>query len=218
MSAATLRTAVVSVVYREPDWAWTTRPALDALPCPVTYVDRAGTGSLALAHNRGFLQARRDFPMAPYVWFVTNVTFAPDLLVRLERVLDEDPTLAAVHPTFQSDHAFCRPDGSGAVRSGVPFVEFTAPLVRTDVFVSHPLDVRMPYWGHDLDWGHRVRRAGWRLAVHHGAEVGHQYIRHSLEHPVTRERHRLRKASDPLTEKALRTKYGREWRKVLAYR
>jgi GT2 family glycosyltransferase len=76
----------------------------------------------------------------------------------------------------------------------------------------------MPYWGHDLDWGYRVRQAGWTLAVDHDVEVGHTYIRNSKPHPATVRRRKLRILSDEPTRRTLAQEYGPDWRNVLEYR
>jgi 3-deoxy-D-manno-octulosonate 8-phosphate phosphatase (KDO 8-P phosphatase) len=144
-----------------------------------------------------------------HVWFVTNVTFDPDLPLKLAESIGSH---AAIHPKFKSDHKHMT-EGEGVKE--VPFVEFTAPLVRADVFKDLPLDENLPYWAHDLDWGYRVWSAGYSIAVNYDLEVGHTYIRHSKMHPVTKERLRQRRAADQPTREALVKKYGAEWRDII---
>ena len=205
------RVIVIAVVYEEPDW-YKTRNCLEALDCPVFYVGRRGVGSLAHALNVGFL--KYTLPTTEYVWFVTNVTWTEGLLKKLVREMDVGGW-AAVHPCFESDHIHARPAGVDETR-GVPFIEFTAPIVRVDVFKKFLLYERMPYWGHDLDWGWRVTQAGYKIGVYHGQQLGHTYIRHNRHnHPITIERARLRRATDPSTRVALRQKYGLGWRKLI---
>jgi GT2 family glycosyltransferase len=198
----------VAIVYEEPFWT-RTYACLESLGIPVVYVDRGGVGSLAEAYNRGF----REAPDTDLVWFVSDVTFAPGVLPALVETLRRED-LAAVHPSFVSDHGFCRPDPAGGVVPA-PFLEFTALLVRCDVFASFPLDERMPYWGHDLDWGWRVRHAGHRLGVDRDVTVEHCYLRNKVQHPATLERARLRRSTDGPTRRALAATYGANWRAEL---
>lgn len=207
--------AIVAVVYQEPDYA-VTRRAIEACNVPVCWIDRRGVGSLAKAINDGVAQTA---PLqAEFLWIVTNVGFGFELLPWLHQRLKGRRDLAALHPAFESDHVFCQPDGSDDIVE-VPFVEFTCPLVRAEVLRQYPLDNRMPYWGHDLDWGYRVRAAGWAVGVDHGAPaIEHTYIRNTPQtNPITVERHARRKASNAGTTSLLRTLYGRQWREVLGW-
>lgn len=196
---------IVAVEYDEPEYAQT-RECIAASGLPVVWVDREGIGSLAEAYNRGFKSVR-----TPVVWFVSNIAFTPEVPGRLLLSLGDN---AAVHPQFPSDHTFIR-QGSGVTPA--PFVEFTAPLVIADVFREFPLDEAMPYWGHDLDWGHRVRQAGHSLAVDHECRIDHVYVRHLAQHPVTIRRRRLRRSTDEATRAALVERYGEDWKERLCY-
>lgn len=207
--------AIIAILYEEPDYA----PIADAIrqtDVPTIWVDRQGVGSLAKAYNQGIDQALELNP--DMLWCLSNVGFTPDLLPRLLRELGARPEMAALHPAYHSDHAACRPDGSGDIKE-VPFIEFTCPLVRAEVLAEFPLDEDMPYWGHDLDWGYRVRQAGWTLGVDHGAPaIAHTYIRHvASPHPVTARRHQLRKSTDARTTQILRSRYGAEWKRRLGW-
>lgn len=208
--------AIVAVIYEEPEYA-ATREAIARTGAPVQWVDRKGVGSLAEAYNRGF---RKAFAWAPaFIWFVSNPRFAAGTLTRLGEHLSARPDLAALQPTYPSDHLRLRPDGSGLVKE-VAFVEFTCPLVRTAVFAEHPLDEAMPYDGHDLDWGHRVRAAGWQLGADHGVQVEHEYIRHAKKrkpHLVTLRRARLREKARPATMAALEDRYGPGYAELLGW-
>src|ERR1041385_2610206 len=68
-------------------------------PLPIHYIDRSppGTGSLAEAINRGFIELLTDHrsPITDYIWFVTNITFAPGLLPMLVAAMDANPDYAA---------------------------------------------------------------------------------------------------------------------------
>ena len=208
MSTESVR--IVAIEYHEPEWE-ETKKAIKACHVPVTWVDRDGTGSMAAAYNHGFAAEIGD---EEYVWFMSNPVFNPKILHRLVGALKVSPMTAAVHPAFHSDHAFCRPSGRDEV-TDVPFLEFTCPLVRAKVFYEHRLDERMPYWGHDLDWGYRIKKAGYSLSVHHGTLVQHVYVRNSRKYGVTAQRAMLRKMTDISTTNVLVDKYGSDWAHTL---
>ena len=208
------KTVILSVMYTEPEWSQTLERIERCHDFDKVFVERGGVGSLAKAYNDGFKQIPSN---TDYVWFVSNVLFDPDILKRLIGKMGETG-FAAIHPSFDnSDHLFCRSNGSDDVLS-VPFVEFTAPIVRYDVFKNHILDEDMPYWGHDLDWGNRVRNAGYKIGVDHGCKIGHEYIRNAgSEWPDTIIRRELRKKTDGQTTRALERKYGKKWRELLRW-
>jgi len=206
---------VVSIVYLELEWADTER-CFDSgcPPYPVFYVDRKGVGSLASAINSGFRQWANG---AEYIWFVTNVLFSPDCLCNLIDEMDRTG-YAAITPCFMSDHQFCRPVEGCTETRAVPFIEFTAPIVRASVFKDYMLDEEMPYWGHDLDWGYRVRAAGHKIGVYHGEQVGHSYIRNTKNNNrITERRYELRRKTNASTRHALVNKYGSDWKQVLQW-
>lgn len=198
-----MRVAIVSVIYQEPYWI-DTKKCIQALNLPTVFVDRKGVGSLAEAYNRGFQEAQIHNP--DLVWFVSNVTFKPDTL---QKLVDSLGDYCAIHARFDSDHRHMK-SGFGVIE--VPFLEFTAPLVRNEVYKNLPLDENLPYWGHDLVWGYEAQKLGYKMAVNYDIELGHTYIRNSKPHPITRERQRLRRLSDKATSEYLRNKYGNEWR------
>lgn len=218
-----IKTAILSLIYLEPSWVKTCSCIADlAGAYPIYYADRGGSGGLAPAFDAAFL--RYDLTRYRFVWFLTNVTWTDrHLLQRLEEGLEQDTTLAAITPSFYSDHLFLRPQKDAAEETTfVPFVEFTCPLVRTDVYRRIGLDVEMPYTGHDVDWGFRVLKAGFRLAVHHKASVEHAYLRHlgmvgATALPITTERQQRRKAAEGSTTKRLLDKWGPNWREILSY-
>ncbi len=206
---------VVSIIYKELEWADTERCLDKVKPFyPVHFVDRRGVGSLAKAINSGF---RAWANGAEYIWFVTNVTFTPECPQKLIDEMDRTG-LAAITPCFHSDHKFCRPVAGCCETRQAPFIEFTAPIVRASVFKDFPLDENMPYWGHDLDWGFRVRQAGHAIGVYYGEQLEHVYIRNTQNNQrITARRYELRRKTNGTTRQALIAKYGPTWKRELQY-
>jgi hypothetical protein len=228
---------VIAVEYLEPEYI-ATRESIEQeaakyratdQTCDVVYISRKGVGSLAEAYNRGFREFGKGYD---YVWFVSNITIervmnsgngsALEMMVTaMEANRFTGGKVVAIHPVFDSDHEHLRPIASAGL-TPCPFVEFTGPMVRAETFNLFPLDERMPYWGHDLDWGHRVRQAGYTMMADHSVILGHSYIRFARKekrlHPITRQRQANRKRTDAGTELALVKKYGKDWRQILLYR
>lgn len=204
------KTVIISVVYLEQYWQQTKKD-IEACNVPVVYVDRRGAGSLAEAINRGFREACIHYDFE-YVWFVTNIYFGPSAIPQLEEALDNSD-FAAVHPSFDSDHRHLM-KCARVDRAEVPFIEFTAACVRREIFERFPLDENMPYWGHDLDWGMRVRESGLKIGVDYNITVEHTYIRNTRKpERITQQRATNRRNTDEQTRKALVAKYGADWRK-----
>lgn len=230
---------IVAVEYLEPEWQQT-KTLIEKLAadyngsgngsCTVQYVGRDGVGSLAEAYNRGFRKAQGH--EYDYVWLLSNIssvemrgvcgieTDAISLMIKQMESVDKRVNVAANHPAFNSDHIHIRPETFIGI-TPVPYIEFTAPFIRAEIFAQFPLDETMPYWGHDLDWSYRVAQAGYTLTVDHSVVLGHSYIRHSKAngtlHAITRRRLMLRRRSDKATEAALVAKYGKMWRNVLKW-
>lgn len=203
---------IIAIIYKEPEWAETKR-FIKRLNLPIVYVDRDGVGSMAKAYNRGFDYITKEHDL-DFVWMLSNVVPYPDTLDKLASSMDGYDALS---PSFQSDHAHTRPQFFDGVKEA-PFIEFTAPLVRVETFKKFPLDEQMPYWGHDLDWGYRVRQAGGKVGVHFGTQVRHEYIRFKVRRkplPVTKERQRRRKETNQATRDRLTELYGENWARVL---
>lgn len=202
-----MKLCILSIIYLEPDWQQT-KSCIEATGLPVVYVDRKGIGSLSKAINQG-AQLCKDFD---YTWILTNVTFDNSQALEL---IKEAKNYAAIHPQFESDHLHLR-EGEGIKE--VPFIEFTAPIVKTQVLLDFPLDEQMPYWGMDLDWGYRLRTNGYKLAVHHGVKIGHTYIRNNQSgHYITERRKQLRRQTDLQTRNRLILKWGNDWRDKVNY-
>jgi len=214
------KVVILSVIYQEPEWQQT-KQCIERCGVPVVYVDRTptGVGSLAEAYNRGFKTLLKNFPKVKFVWCVSNVWFKPEILDELIKVMEEDETIGMLHPSFDSDHSHTKQDVEKGI-SSAPFVEFTAPVVRASLLKELPLDEKMPYWGHDLAYGYEVRKRGYKVMVHHGVRVEHEYIRFTVKrtlHPITRARRRMRKQMNEPTIQRLVEVYGEDWKNKLQF-
>jgi hypothetical protein len=202
---------IVCISYLEPEFQQTLRCLDKVKGVDIVIVNRQppGVGSLAEAINRGFKQVNDD----PFVWFVTNITFQPDVYHRL---CDSIGSHAAIQPVYSSDHLHLRPATRLRGVKQVPCVEFTCPLVRSGVFREFPLDEDMPYVYHDLDWSHRVKQVGHTVAVDQRVQIGHTYIRHfKTNHPITWMRKKLRDAAMKPSQDKCKKKYGTNWSKII---
>lgn len=208
----------VVLEYLEPGWHDQTMQCLIASgfgPENILQVGREGVGSISKAFNSVFEGVYGfDVITTEYVWFVTNVTFDKHVPAFLAAALDEYTDVAAIHPKFMSDHPHIRlPKG----RDYVPFVEWTAPMIR--MVALHDvglLDEKLPYWGQDVDWSHRAKIKGWELMADGFSAVQHTYLRHTQNPaPITQIRGALRNVYNQSTENRLIEKWGKEWRKLL---
>jgi hypothetical protein len=197
-----MKLQIVAVQYLEPEYINTLR-AINSCGIPTIYVDRKGTGSLAEAYNKGFKKVQ-----AEYVWFISNISFDKNTPNKL---LQSIHGYEGIHPTFESHHRFIR-QGKGIKQA--PFLEFTAPLIRSEVFKEIGLIEEMPYWGHDIAFGIECEKRGYKLAVDHNTKVDHVYIWDSKRNPITEKRKKLRLESDKPTEEYLNLNYPR-WKEYL---
>jgi hypothetical protein len=205
--------SILAIEYLEQDYQQT-RTCIEATGLPVIYQarDPKGSGSLAEAINDGLQHIR-----STYCFIVTNILFKPDVPERLMFQLSSlnDQGYKAMSPAFSSDHPFCRPNNSDQNKE-VPFIEFTAALVKTSTIRMNLLDREMPYWGHDMDWGYRLRKLGLKLAVCPFITIDHTYIRNNqMGEVITAIRQEFRKATDYQTERALVKKYGPKYESLL---
>ena len=213
--------AIISIVYHEPSYQKEVASVIETMVHErnllhvIVERDPHGVGSLADAVNRGIKAAAIDGYR--YAWILTNAKFNPDIIQPLYEAIDWN-NLSAVHPAMAtSDHLFKRPKPQPAITE-CPYVEFTAPMVRLSSIIDNPLDEDMPYWGHDLDWGYRIRKAGGTIAIDHSVQVEHDYIRNNYRnHPITTARMQARQKTNQKTVEKLIQKYGTEWKKVLDY-
>lgn len=215
MVAAKRDTLAVILGYQEPGWLdRTIGCALDA-GLPILVVPRfKGIGPMSGRFHEGNKEAITLGYR--YAWNLTNVGFVPEMYERLFTLMEAGPHIAAIHPSFDSDHPHM--NAAWNEREPVPFVEWTAPFVRLDAYVKvGPLDDTMGYWGFDLDWSHRAKKAGYKLCVSTNQSLEHVYLRDVSkgEHDITTARRRERAKVDSKTENRLIEKWGEDWLKVL---
>jgi hypothetical protein len=117
--------------YEEPGWTEQTIACCEAAGITkIVIADRDGVGNMSKAFNRAVKSA--GVFDSKYIWFLTNVTFTPDVPLALMAAFD--PFTACVHPCHDSDHAHLKV--CGHTPQEVPFVEFTAPMFPGASFVA----------------------------------------------------------------------------------
>lgn len=210
-----LPVVIIALKYFEPEYKQTIE-CIEKFNVPIIWADRDGIGNLSRAFNEAFLYQLKNDPaystLPRYVWFVTNIQCNIDVLPALVKAMDESD-FAAMHPAFASAHPHHRPDGSNSVKQ-TPFVEFTAPIFRADVFDEYYLDENFWYWYMDIDICLRMQADGYKFGVHHGFTLQHSYLTTS-NHFFTDVRKSLRAALNPVGELRMNSKYGNEWKKLL---
>lgn len=199
---------IIALEYLEPEWKQTLN-SIEQTGLPYVIVSRDGVGNMSRAYNSVIYRYKlEDYDL---LWFVSNITFEPNVPLLLAQNIGE---YAAIHPAMKSsDHRFQWPDGSGQVKQ-VPFVEFTAPMVKAEIFVDNPLDEMLPYYYMDLDFAHRIKPN--KVAVHHGVQINHVYLRNNaISHPVSELRKKLRNWWTPLSQNHMVKKWGKDWQTKL---
>lgn len=193
---------IVALEYLEPDWHHTLK-CVENTGLPFTIVKRDGVGNMSRAFN-SVIKENHD---ADLYWFVTNITFKPNVPFDLAQGVED---FAGIHPAMKSsDHRFQWPDGSEQVKQ-VPFIEFTCPMIKAEIFNENPLDEMLPYYYMDLDFAHRIKPN--KVAVHHGVQIDHTYLRNKqTEHPISTIRKRLRHYWTPLSQEHMKRKWGNDW-------
>lgn len=207
---------IAALEYEEPEYEHTRKSLNDLInlhpEIHIQYFSRDGVGSMSRAFNRAHVY------FFDYIWFITNITFDPDVPLKLAEFLDSHPGYAAIHPAMAgSDHKFLWP--SDDKPHEIPYTEWTAPMVREHVFLREPLNENLPYYYFDLDWSYRVKQKGWQIAVHPTAGVKHAYLRNSgSQHPISRIRRQLRDYWTPKSQEYMVKTYGPNWKKVMGWR
>ena len=199
-----MRILIVVLEYFEPDWLQTLKCVQDT-GLPYEIVSRDGVGNMSRAYN-SIINKEAD-----YYWFVSNVTFSPQMPYMLAMACEERGW-AGIHPAMRSsDHKFQWPNGNEPKET--PFIEWTAPMVNAEIFRDNLLDEMLPYYYMDLDWCHRVKPN--KVGVHHGQVVEHTYLRNKQEHPIGQLRKQLRNYWTPISQRHMIQKYGKDWQQKL---
>ena len=83
-------------------------------------------------------------------------------------------------------------------------------MLFRSIFVDNPLDEMLPYYYMDLDFAHRIKPN--KVAVHHGVQINHVYLRNNaIAHPVSELRKKLRNWWTPISQKYMIKKWGADW-------
>lgn len=214
---------IIALKYEEPEYA-ETRKCIEATGLPVIWANRDGVGNYSRAFNEAFINGLSVYPNGniplkraydyEYAWMISNITFEPDVPFKLAKEMDEILGIAAIHPSMHgSDHRHQWPDADGLTKI-VPFIEWTAPMVRTSAFTTTPLNQELAYYYMDLDWCYRVneKHIG-HVAVCHSARVGHAYLRTNKNHRISQIRSALRDYWTPRSQSEMARLYGGDWKK-----
>jgi len=206
-----MKILIVALEYLEPEWEQT---FADIQASGISYeiVSRDGVGNMSRAFNTILMDPTWQ---VDYLWFVTNIRFDADVPFKLAQTL-ERTGWAGIHPAMPtSDHHTHHLHPIG-VEKETPYIEWTAPMVRADVFADNPLDEMLPYYYMDLDWSYRVREQGLKVGVDHGCQIRHIYLRNAEnEHPIQRIRKQLRAYWTPISQNHMAQKWGKGWEKKL---
>ena len=209
--------AIIALKYLEPEWQ-ETQDCLSKVNYPVFYADRDGVGNMSRAFNEAFDKYVKG--KFEYVWFVTNITFAPDvpdsLLSTLQMANEFKLKFIACHPGMNSsDHVTHWVDGSDIIKT-VPFVELTAPMYNCRLFEEYMFCEHTWYYYMDLIIGYHARQDGYELLVDTSVEVNHTYLRKQVKkHPISIIREQLRNHQTPLSKAYMVKTYGEDWQSKL---
>lgn len=202
--------AIIALKYLEPEYKQTVE-CLEKSGFPVFYADRDGVGNMSRAFNDCFL--KNIDGKFENVWFVTNILFDHQVTHKLLTALQSG--YDAVHPAHESDHKHLWSDGSQIPRH-INFIEFTAPMFKSEVFKKFMLDENTWYYYMDLIISYQLRQNNYKMAVHNGASISHKYLRNNTKkHPITLLREKLRNLVDKEQQQYLIQKYGANWRQII---
>lgn len=202
------------MVYLEPYWRQTQADIYKS-GYPVIFVDRDGVGSMSKAFNTCIPKIKDKFKenMPEYLFFVTNIRFDKNLIDRLIYSMDSSG-FGAIHPVHESHHKSHRYDGHEELIE-TKFIEWTAPIVRTDLFLKLNLNENYRYWYFDLVWSFYAKKMGYKVGVDHGARIDHKYLLDNKTHIISKTRDELRWYYDPEEKKSLIKEFGFNWKDLL---
>ena len=214
LSLINKKLCIISLKYEEPSWS-NTKKCIEDSGLDVIYVDRDGVGSMSKAYNSAIPLIKEQYgdKLPDYLFFVSNIEFDSELLIRLVNKMDESG-FAGIHPAHSSDHTSHVNDGSGNLKE-TKFIEWTAPIIKTELFINHPLDDNHRYAFFDLIWSNEIKKQGHKVGVDHGAQIGHTYLVNQKNHPLSDIRYKLRTYWEPIEINLLSQKYGPHWRTLL---
>lgn len=208
------KVCIIALKYLEPYWESTQKNIIDS-QLPVIYVDREGVGSMTKAFNSAIPELNKKFGdnIPDYLFFVTNNNFTKETINRLVESMDKT-SFAAIHPSHDSDHPSHKNNGTNEILE-TKYIEWTAPIVRTDLFLKYPLNENYHYWFFDLVWSFEIKKNGYKIGVDHGAFVDHKYLVKDLSNPISKKRKELRDARNIIEHQILLNEYGPNWRSIL---
>lgn len=208
------KVCIIALKYLEPYWESTQKNIIDS-QLPVIYVDREGVGSMTKAFNSCIPKLNKMFgnELPEYLFFVTNNNFTLDTVNRLIDSMDKTG-FAAIHPSHDSDHQSHKNNGTNEILE-TKYIEWTAPIVRTDLFLKYPLNENYHYWFFDLVWSFEIKKNGYKIGVDHGAFVDHKYLVKDLSNPISKKRKELRDARNIFEHQILINEYGQNWGSIL---
>lgn len=215
---------IIALKYEEPEYQETVK-CIEATGLPVIWANRDGVGNYSRAFNEAFKYGVVWMPGSPdpfmkasdfkYAWMISNITFDSDVPFKLAQYMDASTQIPAIHPAMPgSDHRHQWPyDDIGA--TAVPFIEWTAPMVRSSAFRSIPLNEELAYYYMDLDWCYRATKQYnlGQVYVAHSAVVNHTYLRDSKSRTITILRSKLRDWWTPRSQREMARIYGPFWKK-----
>jgi hypothetical protein len=166
---------VIALKYLEPYWELTQSDIINS-GLSVIYVDREGVGSMSKAFNTCIPQLIEKYgdKLPKYLFFVTNIGFNVNTVNRLVESMDKSG-FGAIHPSHESDHASHINNGTTEIVE-TKYIEWTAPIVKTELFLKKKLDENHRYWYFDLIWSYEVKEMGYKIGVDHGTSVNHTYL------------------------------------------
>lgn len=206
---------IIALQYEEPEYEQT-RKCIEDTGLPVIWASRDGVGNYSRAFNEAFVRMYHyEDKSYKYAWMISNITFDPVVPFELADDMDNELlNLAAIHPAMHgSDHRHQWPDADRLTKI-VPFIEWTAPMVRTSAFRKTLLNEELAYYYMDLDWCYRVQSQNiGNVAVCHSAQVGHLYLRNNKKHRISQIRSALRDHWTPRSQREMARLYGPDWKK-----
>lgn len=208
---------IIALEYLEPEYRQT-ELCLNSWDFPIVCAKRDGVGNYSRAFNEAFQKTWNNVKNYKYVWMISNITFEKNVPYGLIDAMNLTG-YAAIHPAMKSsDHAHLRPDGSKEIKEA-KFIEWTAPIVRTDIFNEEMLDEMLAYYYMDLDWSYRVKQRGFNIGVDHSCTIDHVYLKNkTVNHPISSIRKQLRNYWTPISKNHMKEKYGNGWEELMGWK